>query len=200
MAYTTIVAGTTITAAWANANLRDQVVTPFADSAARASAITAPIDGMVSTLTTTDRVDIYNGASWSALVAPSNGAWTTYTPTFTQSATITKTVNYAGYIRVGRMVKGTFHMTASSAGTAANIIQVGLPVSILATVPNELAVGAGTVIDVSATNQVGMLGVRSVTDVGFLMAAGYVGTSVAITIASGDQVTGEFGYPANTDA
>lgn len=44
--YTTVVAGTTITAAWGNSNVRDQVVTPFATAAARTSAISAPIDGM----------------------------------------------------------------------------------------------------------------------------------------------------------
>jgi hypothetical protein len=46
--YTTNVAGTTITAGWGNANVRDQVVTPFATAAARTSAISSPVDGMAS--------------------------------------------------------------------------------------------------------------------------------------------------------
>lgn len=85
----TMVAGTTITAAWANANVRDQVVTPFANAAARASAVITPIEGMVSYLTDTDRLEMWDGATWSdvahlrmaatqgtgdAVVRPSSGA------------------------------------------------------------------------------------------------------------------------------
>jgi len=65
MAYTTIVSGTNITSSWANANVRDQAVSPFASTAARTAAITAPIAGMVSTLTTntaTEGVEVYNSA------------------------------------------------------------------------------------------------------------------------------------------
>jgi hypothetical protein len=48
MPYSTVVSGTTITAAWGNANVRDQVVTPFATAAARTSAITSPVLGMLT--------------------------------------------------------------------------------------------------------------------------------------------------------
>jgi hypothetical protein len=67
MPYSTVVSGTTITAAWGNANVRDQVVTPFATAAARTSAITSPVLGML-----THRADLgsfggyegYGGAAW----------------------------------------------------------------------------------------------------------------------------------------
>jgi uncharacterized protein (DUF427 family) len=54
MPYTTSVAGTTITASWANANVRDQVVTPFASTSALASAITAPVVGMATYISSND--------------------------------------------------------------------------------------------------------------------------------------------------
>lgn len=57
------------------------------------------------------------------------GTWATYTPTFTQSATITKTVNWARYMQFNKLVVGSVKLTASSAGTANNKILVGLPVS-----------------------------------------------------------------------
>lgn len=59
------------------------------------------------------------------------GAWTSYTPTFTQSATISKTVNYAKYTRVGRTVICSASLTATSAGTggADHNVVVGLPVA-----------------------------------------------------------------------
>ena len=64
MPRTTLVAGTTITAAWANANVRDQVVTPFASAAARDSAIVSPIDGQFAYLTDTNMMVHYNGTVW----------------------------------------------------------------------------------------------------------------------------------------
>lgn len=64
MPYSTVVSGTTITASWGNANVRDQVVTPFASAAARDSAITSPVEGMVAYLADVDLLCVYHGASW----------------------------------------------------------------------------------------------------------------------------------------
>lgn len=47
--YQTVVAGTTITAAWGN-NVRDGLITTFATAAARTSAIASPPDGLVTYL------------------------------------------------------------------------------------------------------------------------------------------------------
>src|SRR5690349_19604170 len=74
MPYTTLVAGTTITASWANANVRDQVVTPFANSAARTSAISSPVAGMISYLTGTKQIEPYDGSAW----VPANGTMLSY--------------------------------------------------------------------------------------------------------------------------
>lgn len=80
MPYTTINSGDYITSDWANTNVRDQVVTPFTSSASRTSAITVPVAGMVSTLTTntaTEGIYEYNSANqWRA---PWNLPWG-YTP------------------------------------------------------------------------------------------------------------------------
>lgn len=64
MPYTTNVAGTTITAAWGNANVRDQVVTPFASAAARTSAITSPVEGMLSYRSDNKVFEGYDGTGW----------------------------------------------------------------------------------------------------------------------------------------
>lgn len=74
MPYTTVTSGTTITAAWANANVRDQVVTPFAGTSARSSAITSPIEGMATYDTTNDRFEIYTTTT-TGWVAPWNMPW-----------------------------------------------------------------------------------------------------------------------------
>lgn len=68
MPRTTVVAGTTITAAYANANIRDQVITPFASASTRDSSWTSPIEGAYAHLNDTNILTHYNGTSW----VPSN--------------------------------------------------------------------------------------------------------------------------------
>jgi hypothetical protein len=62
--YTTLVPGTTITSAWANANVRDQVVTPFATVAARTSAITSPVTGMLTYRVDLPGFEAYDSVGW----------------------------------------------------------------------------------------------------------------------------------------
>lgn len=67
MPYTTLSTGTTITASWANTNVRDQVVTPFASTTARDSAISTPVEGMIAPITGSDIITYYNGSAWVCL-------------------------------------------------------------------------------------------------------------------------------------
>jgi hypothetical protein len=80
MPYTTINSGDYITSAWANANVRDQVVTPYSSTSDRSTNGPAiPTNGMASTLSANDSTNglyIYNGAAWRA---PWNLPWG-YTP------------------------------------------------------------------------------------------------------------------------
>lgn len=67
MPYTTIVAGTYATAAWANANVRDQTIVNFASTTARDASITSPVEGMVCYIGSNDSSEglyTYNGTSW----------------------------------------------------------------------------------------------------------------------------------------
>lgn len=76
-------------------------------------------------------------------------AWTTFTPTLTQSVTVTKTVVYGKYQRIGRLIVAQVFLTVTGAGTAGQFIIVGLPVAaVYNTQPQE--VGTGTVFDTSA--------------------------------------------------
>lgn len=87
MPYTTIVAGTSITASWANASVRDQVVTPFASTAARTSAVSSPVEGMLSAITGDDRLEAYTGSAWdrTAWYSSSGRTGGTWTRSATQS-------------------------------------------------------------------------------------------------------------------
>lgn len=63
-----------------------------------------------------------------ATIFPGNtDAYTSYVPTLTQSATPTKTVEYAGWFKAGRWVTVSFSLSLTSSGTAANAVIIGLP-------------------------------------------------------------------------
>lgn len=68
MPYTTLVAGTTITASWANQNVRDQGVTPFASISARTSAITAQVEGMLTYRRDAKVFEWSDGSVWRPMV------------------------------------------------------------------------------------------------------------------------------------
>lgn len=91
--YTTVVPGTTITASWGNANVRDQVVTPFASASARTSAITSPVEGMFSYRSDDKVAEMYDGSTYvpigwrpitSTLLGATTGSvtWTSIPQTF----------------------------------------------------------------------------------------------------------------------
>jgi hypothetical protein len=100
MPYTTIVAGTSITASWANASVRDQVVTPFATAAARSSAISSPVEGMVSYLSDDNYLEVYNGAAW-VNVTPVSATVATEETTTSTSYTDLSTSGPAVTLRTG---------------------------------------------------------------------------------------------------
>ena len=64
MPYTTLVAGTTITASWANANVRDQTIPVFASAASRDASVTSPIEGMHAYTSDTNTLWFYTGSDW----------------------------------------------------------------------------------------------------------------------------------------
>lgn len=109
MPYTTLVAGTVITASWANASVRDQVVTPFATAAARTSAVTAPVEGMVSYLADSNTLNVYDGSNWiaygrphTATVATSQGTTSgSFTDLATTGPAVTVTTGTAALVGVG---------------------------------------------------------------------------------------------------
>lgn len=89
-----------------------------------------------------------SGQTLTAAELNTAGEWSSYTPTWTQSATITKTVDWARYTQLNKLVMGSIKMTASSAGTANNIIKVGLPV---AASSNNFVMGTCLYLDESQT-------------------------------------------------
>jgi hypothetical protein len=130
-----------------------------------------------------------------------SAAWTGYTPTLTQSATVTKTVTYAKYQRVGRLVIAQGLLTVTGAGTAANAVAIGLPVTAAA---SDLIVGSGNIFDVSAnTTHKGVAYLASTTTLWLLAANTTANTALGVDsfaagLASPDAVRFQVMYESAT--
>jgi hypothetical protein len=79
-------------------------------------------------------------------------AWTTFTPTLTQSGAVTKTVTYAKYIQMGKTVMAQGYLVVTGTGTASNIVLIGLPVAANIGSGGQL-MGTGFIVDTSAGAQ-----------------------------------------------
>lgn len=78
-----------------------------------------------------------------------NAPWIDYTPTLIQSGAVTKTVDSARYMKIGRTVVFEVHVTCTGAGTGAVEVQIGLPLT-AAYAANRMC-GAGFIFDSSAS-------------------------------------------------
>lgn len=136
--------------------------TPVATGAAlnAGSAATLAKSDHVHTVTFGSPVEIgsalADGSSTSAARAdhvhtPDSTAWTTYTPQIDQGATtnIAKTVTYARYRKVGRLVIVQVDLSITGTGTAASNITVTLPFNAVRTTGAPV-IGTAFVFDASA--------------------------------------------------
>ena len=73
MAYKVFTNGSVLQASEVNDNLMNQSVIVFSNSTARASAITSPIEGMVTYLEDTNTYQFWNGSAWTNLVGATVG-------------------------------------------------------------------------------------------------------------------------------
>lgn len=199
MAYTTVVAGTVITASWGNTDVRDQVIVPFASTAARDAAITAPVAGQVAA--TTDTYSLwFRGASAWVQVGPLATTWATWTPTLTQSGTVTATVTYGRYMRVGRTIIAQCDLAATGAGTGNNKITVSLPVT--AAAAGSRVVGSGHVYDTSGAVNYSQNAVLDSTTTAAIHSTGagqllgVTGSAFNGALAAGDAITFSLTYEA----
>jgi hypothetical protein len=73
VAYKVFTNGSVLNASEVNDNLMNQAVITFTNSTARASAITSPVEGMVTYLADTNTYQFWNGSAWTNLVSSSSG-------------------------------------------------------------------------------------------------------------------------------
>jgi len=141
---------------------------------------------------------ITSGAVLPAATLQSIGAATVnYTPTFTQSVNISKTVNFARYWQFQKLVVVQFSLTATSNGTAGNAIVVGLPL----TASGFANLGMGVVGFAGGAghygNKIGTCYGNNSSSIAFLMQDGVsnlFGINPSFQILSGDTITATFMY------
>lgn len=207
--YLDFTAGSVLTAANLEDYCESQGIMRFASAAARDTALSViKTEGMTVYLKDVNTFTTYTGSAWST-VGPVHGGLTTYTPTWTQSGAISKTVNHSVYSRVGRRVEWNFTLTATGSGTGANIITLSLPVNSAYFGSNATPFGYYLFYDTSAPLAYhGPIMFDTTSTAKFFVGTGTGASSLAFignaifsaAVASGDILSGFVTYEAAADA
>lgn len=119
MPYTTLVAGTTITASWGNASVRDQAVTPFATAAARTSAVGgSPPEGMLTYRVDGKVFDGHDGTGWVAAAQYMSLARKASDESITSSTTMQDDNDLLHTVRASAVYEMTAYISYTSNTTA----------------------------------------------------------------------------------
>jgi len=141
--FKTFTAGEILTASDVNGYLMQGVLV-FTNSTARSTAITSPSNGMLSYLTGTSSMEVYNGTAWVSISG--SGAWTTYSPVITPATgafgALTYSTQNGGYRLNGKTVHFRINLVTASVtvGTASGTLRISLPFTAGA-VGNQVANG-----------------------------------------------------------
>jgi hypothetical protein len=138
---------------------------------------------------------LINGSAY--LLNPSS-VWTAFSPTLTQSATVTYTGNSNYKLIDNNTVVWEFNLTATSAGTATNPIQLTLPLT-AAWSGTYSCVGSANILKLSTVAIYTCTAALATTGTlrffsGSGTTANNVGAVPAITLASGDVIAGTITY------
>jgi hypothetical protein len=150
--------------------------------------------GSVYYETDSDILDCFTNAGWVHLKYM--GAWTSNPLgiVVTQGAAVSNTVLQNLYKFEGGEATWNFHVSCTSAGTAASPVLVTLPLAIVGPTTATCVDGHVLIFDSSPATRYNVLPeVNSSTTIAFGYSSGTAstfGTSPAITLASGDQIRG----------
>ena len=146
--------------------------------------------------------EILTASDVNTFLAGEGGAWTTWTPTVTQSGAVTVTNTRSRFARYGRTIHFSCDLTVTGSGTAGNAILISLPVTAAAssTIPGGMPMGEGAVYDDSGVavfrGQAALISTTSMqilsgaTD--FLSALGVSGFTLALASPDRIAITGSY--------
>lgn len=131
---------TVLTSSFYETYIRPQVIV-----ACTSSTRPTGVEGRRIFETDTELEYVYTGSAW--LQMGSAGAWTSWTPTVTQSGSVTCTNTRSRYSRYGRTIHFSIDLIVTGSGTGNNAITISLPVTAAAAAC--VTGGSGTLYDAS---------------------------------------------------
>jgi hypothetical protein len=170
----------------------------FTNAAARDSALASVLtEGLIAYLIDTNTYTIYTGSAWST-IGPVHGQLTSWTPTVTQTGSVTVTNNYSRYHRQGRLITGWFSLTVTGSGSgSANIVIGAIPATAASTSP---VIGQMRFYNASGpSTTVAWIYLASTTTFGGTTNVG-VDIGSLDNLANTDKLDGFFFYEAASDA
>lgn len=120
-------------------------------------------------------------------------AWIDYVPTLTQGVTLSKTLTYAKYQRIGRTIYVQVSLTITSAGTSGQAIEIGVPVP---TVTGSPMAGSFRYVDSGVGVYVGTTIGWSTSVVRLSVAPDNLGSNPSLAAANTDQLQIAITYEA----
>lgn len=211
VAPSTVVAGQTYGAAAHNVIVNDVIdhesriktgIESYTTSAR--DALTGVATGTMIYNSTEKQVQVYNGSSWIEIndidntngvpsgLAPFFTGWTSWTPALAQGSNgdISKTVNYAKYMRVGKIVWANIRVAITGASGYTNaLISLSLPLTAAA---SAIPVGSGIYYRNASVYYAGVAILNSATTVAIFAddeAGNYVGATPNFATANGDEMS-----------
>lgn len=183
-----------------DASVLGKVLT-YASAAARNAAIPSPVEGQFAYLIDTNALSVYTGATWTTF-GTTSGALGGWTPTVTQTGSVTVTNTYSRLQRYGRHVTGWFSVAVTGAGSGGTPVIVSVP---LTAAQADIPVGIAQLFDTSGNLYFHVELHLESTSTFSLRNAGGAGDQrlgvAAFTsgLASGDLIKGQFNYEAAAD-
>lgn len=139
---------------------------------------------------------VFDGTNWVRTVPVTTTGVQTWTPTLTQSGSVTHTATEARYVRNGCVVEAWGFLSVTGTGTSGNNVTVTLPVTASGNATGAL-VGESLFV-ASGVSYVGVAQIASSTTLSFRVAPGNAATSLggngsfgtnpAVGLANGDTV------------
>ena len=198
MSFKTFAAGEKLTSSDVNSYLMQQTVMYFASSAARGSAITSPVEGMVAYLEDSNTYTFWNGSAWNDLLW--GDAWVAYTPTLSNITLGSGGTSSFFYQRVGKMVNVRGRITLGTSGALSGVATFTLPVNAITA---DQFWQSGTILNDSGTFYAGVVRVGTSTATVLAMNASATYTTavntalnIPFTWAVGDILNVGFSYEA----
>lgn len=141
--------------------------------------------------------DVLTASDVNTYLMGEGGAWTSWTPTVTQSGSVTVTNTRSRYARYGRTIHFTCYLTVTGSGTGNNEIAIALPVTAAA---SGDYIGQGFFFDASTTTSYPAYALAISTTACYLatpsngIGIGKTGSAIDVALAASDilQISGTY--------